>query len=98
LLPAQIDELAQRYVEGETVLELAAAFGVHRTTVIGHLRARGVVTRYRKVSERDVIKAAKLRAEGWTFAEIGAHFGVQPSTVLNRLRQAQPKPRSTSSR
>ena len=41
---ADLDHLVAAYHDGATVYELARQFGIHRTTVGKHLRARGVDT------------------------------------------------------
>ena len=38
LTPPQIDELIHRRASGSTIEELAHSFGIHRTTVMAHLR------------------------------------------------------------
>jgi DNA-binding MarR family transcriptional regulator len=42
LSPTNIDGLIAAYRAGATISRLAAEFGIHRTTVAGHLDRRGV--------------------------------------------------------
>ena len=49
---------------------------MHRTTIVGHLKRRGVCTRYKVIAEADLIEAASLYAEGWSLARVGERFDV----------------------
>ena len=42
LTPVEVDKLVQERVDGQTIATLARQFGVHRTTVMAHLRRIGL--------------------------------------------------------
>lgn len=89
LKPAEVDELLVAYGSGELVHEIAARFGVSRTTVIGHVTRQGA--RHRRDCDwtpEELAAAARLYAEGRSLAEVGRRFGVDKSTVSNRFRRA----------
>jgi DNA-directed RNA polymerase specialized sigma24 family protein len=46
--PDELSKLVAAYREGVPVEELAASFGVNRTTVLGHVRRQGVPKRDRR--------------------------------------------------
>lgn len=85
----EIDELLEAYVAGESVRDIAARHGVHRTTVIGHVTRRGIPRRSDDGwSDAELRAAAGLYAAGHSLAEVGQRFGVDTSTVANRFRRA----------
>ena len=88
LTPEEIDVVVGRYEAGESANVLAREFGAHRTTIVGHLKRRGVSTRYKIIAEKDLAEAARLYAQGWSLARVGEHFGVGAHTVLNTFRTA----------
>ena len=65
---AELDHLVAAYHGGATVYELARQFGIHRTTVGKHLRARGVDTTPLALVPGDVPAAAELYRHGWSLA------------------------------
>ncbi len=82
-------ELVAAYRQGVPVEELAAAFQVHRTTVIGHVRRHGVPKRERRALRgEDVGRAIQLYAEGRSADWVAAQFGVAASTVRRALKEA----------
>lgn len=85
LSKAQAEEVAARYAAGESGVGLAAAFGVHRHTIMRALKVHGVVARSRKLSPTDAEAAAALRLQGWTYAQLGERFDVDGSTVRRTL-------------
>lgn len=69
--------------------DIAARFGVSRTTVIGHVTRRGLPRRSdRRWSSTELQVAASLYADGHSLAAVGAHFDIHAETVRNRLRRA----------
>lgn len=83
LTEAEISEMATAYRAGSSVHELAARFGVHRSTVSRNLKAKGVTLRYGGVDPAELAAAVALYEAGWSFAKLGAHFGVGASTMRN---------------
>jgi hypothetical protein len=87
LSEGDVAELVTRYQLGATVYDLAKRFTIHRTTVSGHLRRRGVRLRGQSLDERQVNVAIQLYEEGWSTARIGWHLAVNGSTVWLALRE-----------
>jgi AraC-like DNA-binding protein len=86
---AEIDDLVTRYETGSTIKELAREFGIHRTTVMGHLERRAIPRRSpRKLTNQIVGQSAHRYSSGETLAEIAEHLNVAPSTLTRELRLA----------
>jgi len=84
-----VDRALAAYLASDLVADIAARFGVSRTTVLGHVTRGGLPRRSdRGWSVRDLEMAAALYDEGHSLAWVGRHFGVDPSTVSNRFRRA----------
>jgi DNA-directed RNA polymerase specialized sigma24 family protein len=77
-----------QYLAGKTVRDLAAQFGIHRSTVGKYLHAQGVDTTPPALHPDDVPKALELYRAGWTFKQIADKFGVSQTAVRDRLHQA----------
>ena len=94
------NSLVAMYQVGATIGELAARFGVHRTTVTAHLVRAGMDRRRRGLGPQQVEEAARLYGEGWSLARLGERFGVSDGTVLNAFRKAgvETRPRPGRSR
>jgi DNA-binding transcriptional ArsR family regulator len=88
LRSSEIDALALAYRSGSTVYELAAQFGIHRSTVGQHLRACGVDTTPPGISLDDVPTVVRLYQEGWSLAKLSEKFDTTDNTVSRRLRAA----------
>jgi hypothetical protein len=86
--PADIQRLIAAYADGSSVLQLAARFNIHRTTVLAHLERNGVPRRRSgpKLSDEDVDEAAVLYRDGLSLEVIGRHFLVAPDTIAKALR------------
>ena len=82
---AVVDELVARFGAGESAASLAAELGVHRTTVLRHLRKRGVETGHTKLSDAEVDEIVGRYVGGETCREIADDFGVHKDTVRRRL-------------
>ncbi len=66
---------------GASTRQVSAEVGMHRQTVMRHLRRAGV-TRYRVgLDSAGAAQARRLYFEGHTLAEVGALLGVAPSTI-----------------
>jgi hypothetical protein len=84
----EVLEVIGRYQAGETANALARAFDVHRTTIVRHLEASQVPTRYRILSDANLVEGRQLYEQGWSLARLGEHFGVAIRTVLNAFQRA----------
>lgn len=84
----QVDEVVERYEAGESANVLAIEFGVHRGNVVRQLKARGVVVRYRIMSDEDLALAETLYEQGQSLAKVGDEFGVAAWTVLAAFKRA----------
>ena len=88
LTSEQIDRVVERYRAGESANLLAGELGVHRATIVGHLKRHGVSTRYKIIAEADLAEAARLYEQSWSLARVGEHFGVSARTVMSTFRAA----------
>lgn len=89
LKPTEIDQLLTAYLAGDLVRDIAASFGVSRTTVMGHVTRRGLPRRSENGwSEKDLRAAADHYAGGYSLAAVGSRFGVDATTVASRFRRA----------
>jgi len=90
LSPATVDDIVEAYRAGATINQLAAEFGIHRTTVTGHLDRHRVPRHSKQTAwDDDILKqAAELYATGLSLAAIAHRFGVDPQTVATRFRRA----------
>jgi DNA-binding CsgD family transcriptional regulator len=90
LKPSEVDTLVALYEAGASHRQLAARFGVHRETVLEHLKRRGVPGRpnRRKLSDEQVQAAARLYESGLSLAQVGETFGVNAQTIRTHLSRA----------
>jgi len=84
-----IERLIAAYAEGSSVLQLAARFNIHRTTVLAHLERNGVPRRRSgpKLRDEDVHEAAVLYRDELSLKAIGVRFLVAPDTIGKALRR-----------
>jgi transposase len=84
----KLGELVDRYRRGALASELAERFGIHRQTVVAHLKREGVTVRPQvKLTASMVEQAAALYASGLSTAAIGKKYGVDASTVGDALKR-----------
>jgi hypothetical protein len=90
LSPTAIVDLVEAYQAGATISQLAVDFGIHRTTVTGHLDRHGIPRHSEQTAWDDEIltQAADLYATGLSLADVGHRFGVDAQTVASRFRRA----------
>ena len=90
LSPTDIDDLIAAYQDGATIIQLAADFGVHRTTVGEHLDRHGVPRHSKQVAwdESKLKDAAELYATGLSLADVAKRYEIDAQTVANRFRRA----------
>ena len=95
LEPAEVDRLVDQYRSGATVRELAAEFGVGRTTVSAHLERRGLPRRYNRLGGDALVEAGRLYRDGWSLARLGERYNVDAGTVRRALLKSgvQTRPR-----
>lgn len=79
--------MAEEYRAGDTVAVLVERYGVHRTTILGHLERMGVPRRAnkRKLTDAQVKDMKRLYRLGLSFAELGRRFGVSGDTAKKEL-------------
>lgn len=86
-LPAM--ELKQRYEAGESLADLAAAYGCHRQTVGTRLREIGVTIRPRRnqlaTTPDQIERMRELRDQGVKYEAIAMEVGVSAATVYVHL-------------
>lgn len=90
LTELQIKALIDAYQLGARVKDLAIEHGIHRVTVMEHLRRNGIPRRsdMMRWSPEQLAEVTELYNQGSSVRTIGAQYGVDPSTVAKRLRQA----------
>ena len=89
LVPSDVERLIAAYADGDSVLQLASRFNIHRTTVLAHLERNGVPRRRSgpKLSDEDAYEAAGLYRDGLSLKAIGVRFLVAPDTIGKALRR-----------
>jgi len=85
-----INRLVRLYLSGLTINATADRMGIHRTTVIHHLKASGVSRRrhLRKMSDPQVMEAAARYATGISLASVAEEFSVHEGTLTREFRKA----------
>ncbi len=89
LKPYEVDELVAKYEYGMSARQLAEETKIHRTTVMDHLRRRGVMIRrnIRKLNEEQVARLVELYESGSSLVELGYELGVNAETDRRMLIQ-----------
>jgi hypothetical protein len=85
------------YLAGTPINDLAHAFGIHRTTVMQHVRRAGVPRRQHVLADR-LDEARRLYEQGCSLAQIGQHFDVHACTVRLALLAADIRMRDSQGR
>jgi transposase-like protein len=85
LTPEEIVGLVEAYPGGSTIKDLAATYGIHRWTVLEHLKRQGVPRRRSKLSQVDIDKAIDLYRLGHSMQSIAETIGSNSETVRQRL-------------
>ena len=90
LTPVRVDDLVSRYRAGASTRDLAAVFGVHRTTVVSHLERCGVPRRahVRKLSDQQIRDASGEYLAGDSLKTLGERYGVDAATIRTHLVRA----------
>ena len=87
LTPDQVEQLVAEYQAGDDMHELADRWGLHRTTVAGHLRRAGVALRRRGIPTERLTEAISLYGEGWSCQRLAERFGCDDETVRQALKR-----------
>lgn len=90
--------LAQDYVGGMTVYQLATKFGISRDTISKHLKRLGVEMRNAGLTEEQIDEAVRLYSDGWSAQRIGDRLGAYPQTMRRRLLERGVRMRDTHGR
>ncbi len=85
LKPEEIEQIVQRYHNGESTYELAEAFGCHRSTIANNLRKRGIKVSIEKI---DLEEAITLYQSGWTTKQLADRYHISDNAVSRRLKKA----------
>jgi DNA-binding transcriptional regulator LsrR (DeoR family) len=85
LSPVELKALIADYEAGGRVGELARVYGLHRTTVAGHVARAGKTRPI--MTEAQIDKAVALYGDGWTLHNVGRHLGVADQTIRRVLVQ-----------
>lgn len=83
-----VQQLVTDYRAGATMTELAAHFGLHRTTVASHLRRAGIELCPQGVSHDKRGEAVRLNSEGWSLQRLGERYDCSADTVRRVLSKA----------
>lgn len=87
LTAAEQVTVARQYQAGAEMRELAAVFGVHRTSISHCLRELGIPLRGQGLRTEDVPEAARLYEAGWSLAQLGEKYGCAHTTIRLRLME-----------
>jgi phage-related baseplate assembly protein len=88
--PTDIDDLIAACQAGATINELAARFGIHRTTVATHLDRHQVPRHHDRTTWDDntLRRAAEPYAAGLSLADVTDRYQIDAQTVANRFGRA----------
>jgi DNA-directed RNA polymerase specialized sigma24 family protein len=86
----QVEQALEMIAAGDTVKQVALAFGAPRKTVHHWLKSAGIspVAGRRQFSQAEIEHALDLLDAGASQREAGAAVGASPSTVMNWVRKA----------
>jgi transposase-like protein len=88
LSPIEIDQIVEDYRTGVgSIYDLADIYGVHRSTLAQHLKARGVELGGRPMTLNEIDEARELRRQGLSGNAIGRAIGRDPKTVRSALSE-----------
>ena len=87
LRPSEVDALAAAYQSDQSLAGLVETFGIHRTTVLAHLKRRGL-HRPPALTDAQVVEAGTLYRGSLSLTVIAERFGVSLDTVARYLAKA----------
>ncbi len=76
------------YQAGADMKELAGRWGVHRTTVAGHLRRDGTELRRQGLSDQQLGEAMRLYGNAWSLQRLAERYECDAETVRTYLKRA----------
>ena len=85
LSPTETVSMAQAYLAGAEMRELADRFGVHPHTVSAALDRLGIPLRRQGLPDRALDEAVHLYRAGWSLAQLGRHYGCAHTAVRAAL-------------
>lgn len=88
LTPEQVDQLVAEYQASDDMTVLAARWGLHRTTVAGHLKRVGVELRRRDMPAERMDEAVRMYGEGWSLERLAERYCCDDETVRQALKRA----------
>lgn len=90
LSPNGIDDLISAYQAGATISQLAARYGIHRTTVTALLDQHQIPRHSARTNwgDDELRKAAEQYGSGKSLAGVASGYGIDAQTVANRFRRA----------
>jgi transposase-like protein len=87
LTQVQVSELVAKHERGVAINEIAATFGIHRTTVMTHLDRAGVQRRTGRM-QRSLGEARSMYESGASLSCVAKQFGVDAETVRRAFKSA----------
>ena len=87
----EIEQIIERYQNGESTYELAEAFGCHRSTIANNLRKQGIKVSIEKINLEEAIA---LYESGWTTKRLAERYHISDNAVSRRLKSAGVKMRT----
>lgn len=90
--------MADRYLNGANVNELAAEFRCTRQTVALQLKEHGVVMRNQPATAEEIARVIELYASGLSLVGVAERTRFSPKSVLNYLRAEGVQLRDTHGR
>ena len=88
LTAQQVEQLVAEYMAGDDMTVLAARWGLHRTTVAGHLRRADIVLRRQGIPAESMDEAIRLYGEDWSCLRLAERYGCDDETVRKTLKRA----------
>ena len=85
---ARVTQLAQGYLDGLPVDDLAVRFGVDPATVQKHVRKMGLARRSPRLGPTHLDEAAELYRSGESLLQLGKRYGIGKDAVRRALRKA----------
>ncbi|PLS80658.1 hypothetical protein CYG49_04565 [Candidatus Saccharibacteria bacterium] len=88
LTAEQVEQLVREYEAGNDMTMLATRWGLHRTTVAGHLRRAGVTLRRQGIPDERLGEAVRLYEDGWSCQRLADRYKCDDETVRQALKRA----------
>ena len=84
----KVAALAQGYLDGVPVDDLAVRFEIDPSTVEKHVRGRGFPRRYPMLCPAHIAKATQLYANGESLSKVALRYGIGKDALARALRKA----------